>query len=203
VKSAQAVKDVIASYEILVNLFERIHFFLQRLNRYMALSLTLDMTLLLGKIMAQVLSVLALSTKEVKERRISGSICLIPSLMADHEIEKFMKRIVGRTDVKDALARLDMLTKEENLMTAARNLEVTHRVDDKVTTIEEVVHNVDCNVKATQELTHHVDDKVTTIKEGVHDVDGNVKETKELTQSIHHDIKVTKHGAQPSISSFT
>jgi len=123
--------------------------------------------------------------------------------MADHEIEKFMKRIVGRTDVEDALARLDMLTKEENLMTAARNLEVIHRVDDKVTTIEEVVHNVDCNVNATQELTHHVDDKVTTIKEVVHDVDGNVKETKELTQSIHHDIKVTKHGAQPSISSST
>jgi len=73
--SAQAVKDVIASYGILVNLFERIHFFLQRLNRYTAISLTLDMTLLLGKIMAQVLSVLALSTKEVKERRISGSIC--------------------------------------------------------------------------------------------------------------------------------
>ena len=201
--SAQAVKDVIASYETVVNLFERIHFFLQRLNRYTAISLTPDMTLLLGKIMAQVLSVLALSTKEMKERRISGSTCLVSSLMADHEIEKFMKRLVGRTDVEDALARLDMLTKEENLMTAARNLEVAHRVDDKVTTIEEVVHNVDCNVKVTQELTHHVDDKVTTIKEVVHDVDGNVKETKELTQSIHHDIKVTKHGAQPSISSST
>ena len=62
-----------ASYEVLVNLFERIQFFLQRLNRYAALPLTPEMTVLLGKIMAQVLSVLALSTKAMKERRISGS----------------------------------------------------------------------------------------------------------------------------------
>ena len=121
--------------------------------------------------------------------------------MADDGTEKYMKRLVGRMDVEDALARLDMLTKEEDLMTASRNLEVTHRVDDKVTTIEEAVHDVGCNVKATQELTHLVDDRVMTIKEVVHGVDGNVKETKELTQSIHDDVKVTKHGAQPSISS--
>jgi hypothetical protein len=67
------VKDVIASYEVLVSLFERIHFFLQRLNHYTVVPLTLEMTSLLGKIMAQVLSVLALSTKTVKERRISES----------------------------------------------------------------------------------------------------------------------------------
>ena len=71
---AQAVKDVIASYEALVNLFERIQFFLQRLNRYTVIPLTPEMTLLLGKIMAQVLTVLALSTKEMRERRISASI---------------------------------------------------------------------------------------------------------------------------------
>jgi len=165
---AQAVKDVIASYEVLVNLFERIQFFLQRLNCYTAVPLTPEMTFLLGKIMAQVLSVLALSTKEMKERRISESICSAFSFITDYETEKFMKRLVGRTDVEDGLARLDMLTKEENLMTAARNLEVTHRV-------EEVVQ----------------------------DVDGNVKETKELAQCIHDDVKVTKHGAQPSISSST
>jgi hypothetical protein len=126
------VKDVIASYEALVNLFERIQFFLQRLNHYTAVPLTPEMTLLLGKIMAQVLSVLALSTKEMKERRISESICLVFSFVADYETEKFMKRIVGRTEVEDALARLDMLTNEENLMTAARNLKVTQSIHDDV-----------------------------------------------------------------------
>jgi hypothetical protein len=69
--SNQVVKDVIASYETLVNLFERTQFFLQRLNRYITASLTAEMTELLGKILAQVLSVLALSTKKMKERGIS------------------------------------------------------------------------------------------------------------------------------------
>jgi len=72
------VRDVIASYETLVNLFERIQLFLQRLNRYAAVPLTPEMTILLGKIMAQVLSVLALSTKAMKERRISGSPRSVP-----------------------------------------------------------------------------------------------------------------------------
>ena len=69
--STQVVKDVIASYETLVNLFERTQFFLRRLNQYVATPLTPEMTELLAKILAQVLSVLALSTKEIKERRIS------------------------------------------------------------------------------------------------------------------------------------
>ena len=168
------MKDVIASYESLVNLFERIQFFLQRLNRYTAIPLTPDMTILLGKIMAQVLSILALSTKEMKEMRISGSIRQIFSFMADYDTEKFMKRIVGRTDVEDALQRLDMLTKEECLMTAARNLEVTHRVD--------------VNVMATQDA--------------IHEVDGNVKETKELTRDVRDNVKVTRHGTRYSFEIF-
>ena len=65
------VKDVIASYEVLINLLERTQSFLQRLNRYITVSLTPEMTELLAKILAQVLSVLALSTKEMKERQIS------------------------------------------------------------------------------------------------------------------------------------
>ena len=143
------MRGVIASYETLVNLFERIQFFLQRLNRYAALPLTPEMTVLLGKIMAQVLSVLALSTKAMKERRISGSLRLMSYqyFMADYETEKFMKRLAGRTDLEDALQRLDILTKEENLMTAARNLEVTHRVDVNVMATQELTRNIHDNVK--------------------------------------------------------
>ena len=65
------MRDVIASYEALVNLFERVQFFLQRLHHYTAVPLTPEMTELLAKIMAQILSILALSTKTMKERRIS------------------------------------------------------------------------------------------------------------------------------------
>lgn len=33
--------------------------------------------------------------------------------MADYGTEKFLKRLMGRTDVEDALVQLDMLTREE------------------------------------------------------------------------------------------
>jgi hypothetical protein len=78
------VRDVIASYEVLVNLFERIQLFLQRLNHYTAVTLTPDMTELLAKIMAQILSILALSTKTMKERQISESICSTCSSLANY-----------------------------------------------------------------------------------------------------------------------
>jgi len=171
------VKDVISNYEALVQLFERIHFFLQRLNRYTAIPLTPEMTLLLGKIMAQVLSVLALSTKEMKQRRISGSIRSVFSFMAEYGTETFMKRIAGRTDVEDALQRLNVLTKEENLMTAARNLQITHRVNVNVIATQEAIHDVDGNVKEAKELTRDVRDNVITIDDNV---------------------KVTRHGARCS-----
>jgi methyl-accepting chemotaxis protein len=183
------VKDVITSYEVLVNLFERIQGSLQRLNLYVAVPLTPEMILLLGKIMAQVLSVLGLSTKAMKERRISECSRSMTPFMAHSGTETFMKRLVGKKDLEDGLDRLDMLTKEENLMTAARNLQVTHQVD--------------VNVKVTQEITQRVDDKVTTVEKVVHIVDDNVKATKELahatkeaTRNVHDDVKVTRHGAQ-------
>jgi hypothetical protein len=67
---SQAVKDA-ASHEALINLFERVHLFLQRLNRYTGMPLTEDMAELLGKIMSQVLSILALSTKKMMDGRMS------------------------------------------------------------------------------------------------------------------------------------
>ena len=121
-----------ASYETLLNLFERIQFFLQRLNRYTAIPLTPEITLLLGKIMAQILIVLAFSMKQIKERQISMSFHLVFLLVVDCWTEKIMKRIVGKTDLEDALQRLDVLTKEEALMVAARNLELTRIIHDNV-----------------------------------------------------------------------
>lgn len=75
------MRDVIASYEALLNLFERIQLFLQRLYHYTVVPISLEMTELLAKIMAQVLSILALSVKTMKETRISWSIQLIYSFL--------------------------------------------------------------------------------------------------------------------------
>ena len=78
------MRDVIASYEALVKLFERIQFFLQRLHHYTAVPLTPEMTDLLAKIMAQILSILALSTKTMKERQISESVRSTYSFLANY-----------------------------------------------------------------------------------------------------------------------
>jgi hypothetical protein len=73
----------VARYEQLILLFERLHLFLERLNCYIHIPLTTAMVVLLGKIMAQVLSVLALSTKAMEERRISELIHQMYLLSAD------------------------------------------------------------------------------------------------------------------------
>ena len=53
--------------------------------------------LIIRKIIAEILSVLALSTKEMKERRITEIFRLAFPLMAEYETEKLMKRLMGKT----------------------------------------------------------------------------------------------------------
>jgi repressor of nif and glnA expression len=99
-----------------------------------------------------------------------------------------MERLMGKTKVEDALERLDMLTQEENLMTVARTFEVAH--------------DIDVNVRATQELTQHVDTTVTVIEEvlqQVLQVDGNIRVIEEGTRSV--DDNVTRRGT-PSFPSL-
>jgi hypothetical protein len=47
-------------------------------------------------------------------------------------LEKYLKKLVGRTEIEDALKRLDKLTQEEARMAAAQILKVTHTVDKRV-----------------------------------------------------------------------
>jgi len=54
-----------------------------------------------------------------------------------------LKKLVGRTDIEDALGRLDRLTQDEVGMAAAQGLKATHEVDDKVKTVEGKVQGVD------------------------------------------------------------
>lgn len=67
----QAAKDVRASHDVLVDLFERIQFFLKRLGVHAEISPTGNMVEILVKIMAEVLSILSIATKEVQRSRTS------------------------------------------------------------------------------------------------------------------------------------
>jgi hypothetical protein len=117
------------------------------------ISLTRGFTELPGKIMAQILSILALSTKVITERRMSELVHDLCSSLADYCSEKFLKRLMGRTNIHDALLRLDSLTKEESLMAVAKNLEVTYHVDGNVKDIKVFADDIDENVKTVKERT--------------------------------------------------
>jgi hypothetical protein len=49
--------------------------------------------------------------------------------------EKYLKKLIGKTDIEDALKRLDKLTNEEVRMVTAKVLEATHTVEHKVTVV--------------------------------------------------------------------
>ena len=57
--------------------------------------------------------------------------------------EKFVKKLIGRSKVEDALKRLDRLTQEEALMACAQNLTITHTVDERVRGVVDTVAAVD------------------------------------------------------------
>jgi hypothetical protein len=73
---------------------------------------------------------------------------------------------MGRKDIENALSRLDSLTKEENLMAVAKNLEVMHRVDDGVKEAKALINDVDDNVKAIKGIAQSVDHNVKATKYG-------------------------------------
>ena len=60
--------------------------------------------------------------------------------------EKFLRRLLGKTDIEDALKRLDKLTNEEVRMVTAQVLEATHAVEDKVLDVDNKVARVDDRV---------------------------------------------------------
>jgi hypothetical protein len=68
------VKDVDASYDALLELFESIGNFVQRLEIYTKISLTTAMTNIVTKIIAELLSTIALATKESRQGRLSESV---------------------------------------------------------------------------------------------------------------------------------
>ena len=73
--------------------------------------------------------------------------------------EKIAKKLIGRTEIEDALKKLDRLTQEEARMASVQNLKITHGVDEKVVAIDKRVVAVDDRVKV-------VDSKVTQVIAG-------------------------------------
>ena len=68
---SQAAKDVRASQDTLLDIFGRIEMFFRRLEMYTEVPLTTEMMDVIIQIMAEVISILGIATKEIKQSRTS------------------------------------------------------------------------------------------------------------------------------------
>jgi hypothetical protein len=82
------------------------------------------------------------------------------SLLTERCLEKYAKKLIGRTDLEDALKRLDKLTNEQARMASAEVQKTTCTIDD------ETVGEVGEQVPAVEDRVAGVDDKVAELVDG-------------------------------------
>jgi hypothetical protein len=82
------------------------------------------MTDIIVKIMVELLSVLALATKQIKQGRFSKSAISYKLPVTQYSTEKFAKKLLGESEIEAVLQRLDRLTHDEARMTVAQTLGV-------------------------------------------------------------------------------
>ncbi|KAH9018277.1 hypothetical protein EDB84DRAFT_1442507 [Lactarius hengduanensis] len=132
----QAARDVVASQDALVDIFERIESFFRRLETYTEVPTTEAMRDTIVKIMVEVLGIFGIVTKEMKQGR----------------AKRYLKKLIGRRDIEDALGRLDRLTQQEVQMAIVQVLKVAHNVSDQVNVAIEGTFSA--NRKRHRELMH-------------------------------------------------
>ena len=99
------------------------------------------MTKIIVKIMATLLSVLALATKQIKERRFSKCTFAFSTLcsVAQRASEKFARKLLGESEIEDVLQRLKQLTEEEARTASTQTLGLVHGLVGNVKLIMEGV----------------------------------------------------------------
>ena len=122
-----------------------------------------------ANIMAELLNIIGIATKEIKQGRISKSSVQRGSSLTEPFLEKYLKKLFGGgTDIGDALKRLDILTQREAQMAAAQVLKATHAVDEigRVRGVADIALSVDNRVAGISEQVQGVNDKVTAVMDG-------------------------------------
>jgi hypothetical protein len=128
-------------------LLESIGHFLNRLEIYTEIPATEAMNEMIVKILVELLSTLALTTKETKQGKLSESIvgeevyCLTRLMNK----EKLVRKLVGEKKMEAMVQRLDRLTQDEARQTVTQILKVVHGLVEnmKVVMDGEQIHQ-DC-----------------------------------------------------------
>jgi len=158
--------------------------FFRRLEIYIEVPPTTEMMDIIIQIVVEVLSILGIATKEIKQGPLSEYLLRLYNTTTLTEVcsEKYARRLTGRSKIEDSLKRLDRLTQEEARMASAQNLKISHTVDesvrgvgDTVVSIDNRVVIVDGRVASVDDRVAEVSDKVASVKDRVVTVDDRIK----------------------------
>jgi hypothetical protein len=122
-------------------------------------------------IIVEVLNFIGIATKEIKQGQTSKCFLTNKFPLTKTFSEKYLKKLIGKNDIEDALKRLDRLTQEEARMAAAQLLKVTNTIDNRVWGIADNVLVVDNRVAGIDERVAGVDDRVKDVDDKVKAVD--------------------------------
>jgi hypothetical protein len=134
---SQAASGITSSYDSLLELFECLGSFLKRLEIYTRIPPTPMMISVIVKIMAELFSVLAVATKQIRQGRFSKYTATSTLPIIHCAIEKFTRKLLGECEVEAVLMRLDRLTQDEACMTIAQTLGVVHGLVGNVKVVME------------------------------------------------------------------
>ena len=153
------------------------------------------MTDVIVKIMVEVIKILGIVTKEVGQGRTSMSFLVdfyLPKI--DFRCaERYLKRLVGRKDIENALQRLDKLTQEEVRMAAAEALTISRNIDNTVTDVDKRLEEVDDKVQGVDGRVKDVEYTVKGVGDIVKGVDHRVKRVNHRVKGVNHMLKGVDH----------
>jgi len=107
--------------------------------------------------------------------------------------EKFVKKLFGRTDLEDALKRLDKLTHEEARMATAEILKATRTVSERVASVDDKVAVV---IRGVQTMLSQSLKIMTS-----NNLDGN--EAKEVLQQTANNVDQVKRSLSSNFLSIS
>ena len=116
-------------------------------------------------------------------------------MLTEECLERYLKKLIGRTDLEDGVKRLDKLTLEESRMATAENLKATHAVDERVKGVDNRVADVDDRVAGVDDRVAGVDDRVAGVDDRVAGVDDRLAAVDDRLQRAADDVDEMKRSS--------
>ncbi|KAH9988272.1 hypothetical protein BJV74DRAFT_951505 [Russula compacta] len=165
-----AATAISSSQDVLADVFDRIENFFRRLKTYIEVPPTAGMTDMIIKIMVEVLSILSIATKEIKQSR------------ASELISSSTNRLGRLTIVRKSVKKL-----EEAWMVAAQGLKAIHEVDIRVQAVDDKVEGIDDEVRV-------VGDEVQGLNDKMGEVDGKIDLVIDSGEKMREEIRQVADG---------